>query len=102
MTSYLLDTNVVSELRKPRPHGGVRAWVEELSSDRMFVPAVVLAELQTGIELTRRQDPDKAAELTRWVDQIEATYQVLPMEGGVFENTPAWSMVIRRPSRRTP
>jgi len=84
MTSYLLDTNVVSELRKPRPHGGVLAWFEGLSSDRMFVPAVVLAELQTGIELTRRQDPDKAAELTRWVDQIEATYQVLPMDGRCF------------------
>lgn len=84
MTSYLLDTNVVSELRKPRPHGGVRAWFEELSSDRMFVPTVVLAELQTGIELTRRQDPDKAADLTRWVDQIEGTDQVLPMDGRCF------------------
>jgi toxin FitB len=84
MISYLLDTNVVSELRKPRPHGGVLAWFQELSSDRMFVPAVVLAELQTGIELTRRQDPNKAADLTLWLDQLEATYQVLPMDGRCF------------------
>jgi predicted nucleic acid-binding protein len=84
MTSYLLDTNVVSELRKPKPHGGVRHWFEELSSERMFIPAVVLGELQAGIELTRRQDPGKAAELTRWVDQIEATSQVVPMGGRCF------------------
>lgn len=84
MTRYLFDTNVVSELRKPRPHGGVRAWFEQLSSDRMFVSAVVLAELQTSIKLPRRQDPNKAAELIRWVDQIEATCQVLPMDGRCF------------------
>jgi len=84
MTSYLLDTNVVSELRKLRPHGAVRKWFEELSSERMFIPAVVLGELQAGIELTRRQDRGKAAELTRWVDQIDATSQVLPMDGRCF------------------
>ncbi len=84
MTSYLLDTNVVCELRKPKPHGGVRHWFEELSSERMFIPAVVLGELQAGVELTRRQDPGKAAELTLWVDRIEATSQVLPMDGRCF------------------
>ena len=50
----------------------------------MFIPAVVLGELQAGIELTRRQDPGKAVELTRWVDQIDATSQVLPMDGRCF------------------
>lgn len=84
MARYLLDTNVVSELRKPRPHGAVLEWFEGISSEHIFIPAVVLGELQAGIELTRRQDPGKAAELTLWVDQIEATGQVIPMDGRCF------------------
>ena len=57
MNRYPLDTNVVSELRKPRPHGSVVAWLKALESNQLFVSAVALGELQAGIELTRKQDP---------------------------------------------
>lgn len=57
MNRYLLDTNVVSELRKPRPHGSVVAWLKALEGNQLFVSAVTLGELQAGIELTRKQDP---------------------------------------------
>ena len=84
MTKYLLDTNVVSELRKPRPHGAVIAWLRNLQDEQLFLSAVTLGELQAGIELTRRQDPVKAGEIELWADQLEASYQVLPMDSSCF------------------
>ena len=56
---YLLDTNVVSELRKPKPHGAVLAWFRGVEDAQLFLSAVTLGEIQSGIEITRQQDPDK-------------------------------------------
>jgi toxin FitB len=81
---YLLDTNVVSETRKPKPHGAVVAWLTGLREDQVFLSAVTMGELQAGIELTRRQDPAKASEIERWVDELEASYQILPMDTASF------------------
>ena len=57
---YLLDTNVVSELRKPKPHGGVVAWLESIDDTHLHLSALTLGEIQAGIELTREQDAVKA------------------------------------------
>jgi predicted nucleic acid-binding protein len=84
VNQYLLDTNVVSELRKARPHGAVMAWLSAAEEASLFVSAVTLGELQVGIERTRRQDPSKASELERWVDGVPAVYQVLPMDASCF------------------
>jgi predicted nucleic acid-binding protein len=81
---YLLDTNVVSEMRKQKPHGAVIAWLTDLRDEQVFLSAVTIGELQAGIELTRRQDPEKATEIERWVDQLEASYQILPMDTASF------------------
>jgi predicted nucleic acid-binding protein len=81
---YLLDTNVVSEMRKQKPHGAVVAWLTDLRDEQVFLSAVTMGELQAGIELTRRQDPEKATEIERWVDQLEASYQILPMDTAAF------------------
>jgi hypothetical protein len=81
---YLLDTNVVSEMRKQKPHGAVVAWLTDLRDEQVFLSAVTMGELQAGIELTRRQDPEKATEIERWVDQLEASYQILPMDTASF------------------
>ena len=83
---YLLDTNVVSELRKPRTHGGVAAWFAGLRDEDIRIPAVVIAELQNGVEMTRRQDPEKAFELEKWIDEIMATRAVLSMDGPAFRD----------------
>lgn len=83
---YLLDTNVISEMRKPKPHGGVSAWLESLSNDDIRIPAVAIAELQNGVEITRRQNPAKALELEKWIDRIIATFAVLPMDGSTFRD----------------
>jgi len=48
---YLLDTNVVSELRKKRPHGSVVAWLEDVADNDLYISLVTLAEIQVGIEI---------------------------------------------------
>ena len=48
MTRYLLDTNIISEVRKPKPHGGVLAWIEGLREDQLYISAVTIGELQRG------------------------------------------------------
>ncbi|MGB8011045.1 MAG: type II toxin-antitoxin system VapC family toxin [Terriglobales bacterium] len=84
MNKYLLDTNVVSETRKPRPHGAVVEWLGGTEPGSIFLSAVTLGELQVGIELTRKQDPQKAEEIERWANQLAATYEVLPMDASCF------------------
>ena len=84
MNRFLLDTNVVSELRKPRPHGAVLSWISELQADQIYLSAVTIGELQTGVQLTRRQNPEKADEIERWVDQLAESSQVLPMDAPCF------------------
>ena len=68
---YLLDTNIISELRKPRPHGAVVAWLQARDDAELYVSVVTLAEIQAGIELTRDQDPAKAREIEAWLDAGE-------------------------------
>ena len=81
---YLLDTNVISELRKNKPHGGVLAWIDTIADEEIFLSALTLGELQAGVELTRRQDPAKAAQIEAWLGQVAGSYQILPMDGRLF------------------
>ncbi len=92
---YLLDTNVVSELRRPKPHQAVVAWLSGVAPDQLFLSAVTIGEIQTGIELTREQDPDKAKALEGWLDQVVATYGVLPMDAVAFRE---WARLKHRKS----
>jgi predicted nucleic acid-binding protein len=91
VNQYLLDTSVISELRKIRPHGAVVAWFSAMEEARLFLSAVTLGELQAGIERTRRQDPPKASGLQRWVDQLPTSYQVLSMDTTCFRE---WARII--------
>jgi predicted nucleic acid-binding protein len=84
VTRYLLDTNVVSELRKPKPHGGVIEWINGLRDDQLYLSAVTMGELQAGIERTRGQNAAKAREIEAWADQLEESYHVLPMDTRCF------------------
>ena len=84
MNRFLLDTNVVSELRKPKPHGAVLSWIADLQADQIYLSAVTIGELQTGVQLTRRQNPEKADEIELWVDQLAESSQVLPMDAPCF------------------
>lgn len=84
MNGYLLDTNVVSELRKPRPHGAVVEWLTSQAEDQLYVSAVTLGEVQSGVELTRKQDETKANEIEFWLDLLAESYQVLAMDAQCF------------------
>ena len=92
---YLLDTNVIYELRRPRPHGAVLAWLESVADSDLRISAVSLGEIQAGIELTREQDPAKAAEIDRWADQVAATWNLLPMDTDTFR---IWARLMHRRS----
>jgi toxin FitB len=80
---YLLDTNIISELRRPRPHTGMIAWLSGLASDQVFISAVTLGELQAGVE-NARQNAERAETIESWIDDVAASYNVLPMDGGAF------------------
>lgn len=90
---YLLDTNVVSELRRPKPHGGVVAWVERVRDEHLHTSAVTLGELQAGVEITREQDSAKAEAIEAWIEQVEQTWNVLPMDGYIFR---VWARLMHR------
>ena len=92
---YLLDTNIVSELRKPRPHGGVVAWLQATEDAELHLSAVTLGEIQAGVELTRDQDASKAVEIEAWLDLVAQSYNVLPMDGAAFR---AWARLMHRRS----
>ncbi len=92
---YLLDTNVVSELRKPKPHGAVLAWFETTEDTQLHLSAVTIGEIQAGIELTREQDEAKALEIAAWLDMVANTYNVLAMDAPAFR---AWAQFMHRKS----
>lgn len=92
---YLLDTNVVSELRKPRPHGAVIAWLQSTDDTQLFLSAVTIGEIQAGIELTREQDAAKAAEIEAWLELVADAYNILPMNAAIFR---CWATLMHRQS----
>lgn len=92
---YLLDTNVVSELRKSKPHGAVLAWFEAIEDTQLHLSAVTVGEIQAGIELTRDQDEAKALEIEAWLEMVSSCYNVLPMDAASFR---AWAQLMHRQS----
>jgi predicted nucleic acid-binding protein len=81
---YLLDTNIISELRRPKPHGAVLQWYKNIAEEDLFISAVTIGEIQAGIELTRTQDKKKAEILEQWLQSISNLHNVLPMTGLTF------------------
>jgi predicted nucleic acid-binding protein len=92
---YLLDTNVVSELRKPKPHGAVLQWIQGVADVDLSISAVTIGEIQAGIELTREQDEPKATEIEQWLGLVAASFNVLPMDAAAFR---AWARLMHRAS----
>lgn len=93
MTQYLLDTNVISELRRPKPHGAVIAWLNAQSDEQLFLSAVTIGEVQAGIERVRENDSHKALELENWLDQVANSYHVLSMDATCFRE---WGRLMHR------
>lgn len=92
---YLVDTNVVSELRRPRPNRRVIKWISDVPPEQLFISAVTIGEIQAGIEVTREQDMQKAAQLEAWLIQVSRTYNVLSMDANTFRQ---WAKLMHRKS----
>jgi len=88
--SWLVDTNVVSELRKgPRAHPGVLRWAAACG-DEVFLSVLTVGEIRRGIELKRRRDPASAVHLDRWFAGLVTTFssKILPVDARVAQ---AWA-----------
>ena len=90
---FLLDTNVVSELRKgTRADAGVRAWFDEHSTDQLWLSVLVVGELRRGVELLRRRDKRAGKRLSDWLATITSEYgdRIIPITTEVCER---WAML---------
>lgn len=92
---YLLDTNIISELRRQKPHGAVVSWINSIDDSNLYISAVTIGEIQAGIEITRNQDEDKAAQIEKWLDLVAATYNIIPMDASIFR---VWAKLMHRVS----
>lgn len=86
--SFLLDTNIVSDLRRPtRSHAGLQAWFTDQAPDALYLSVITLGEIRQGIEQLRRRDVRQAQVLGRWLDDLTRLYgdRLLPIDGLVAD-----------------
>ena len=83
MVKYLLDTNIISEIRKgTRCHPNVAAWYSNLEEESLYLSVLVLGEIRKGIEGLRGRDAGKANVLDLWLEQLQTSFQsqILPVD----------------------
>jgi predicted nucleic acid-binding protein len=80
--NFLLDTNVVAELAKPRPNSRVIAWLGSIPSTDLFLSVITLGEIRKGIEKKRMTSPEDAARLEAWFATLVLRYdsRILPFD----------------------
>jgi hypothetical protein len=78
---FLLDTVIVSELRKKRPDAGVVRWISKQQDDLLYLSVVTLGEIERGIEKRRKVDTEFADELAAWLESLIRLYadRILPV-----------------------
>ena len=93
MTRYLLDTNVVSEVRRPRPDPGVLRWLEAARGDDLYLSVLTIGEIRLGIVRLERRDPARAEALEAWLAGLEQGYaeRILPVTAAVVRRWAALS-----------
>ena len=80
--SYLLDTNVVSELRKgERCSPALREWFAPIDTSELYLSVLVVGEIERGIERIRQRDPKSATRLRRWLSNLSRQFEdrILPV-----------------------
>ena len=89
---YLLDTNVVSELKRPSPDPRVRAWSAAVPSEALHLSFITFGEIRRGIERLRPRDRQRADDLFAWLDGLVAAYgdRILPVDRAVAD---AWGVL---------
>lgn len=85
--SYLLDTNVLSELRRASPNAAVARWRTANEGADLFVSVLLLGEIRRGIASLEGRDPTRAAAYERWLETLQRTFaaRVLPVDGAVAD-----------------
>lgn len=85
--SYLLDTNVLSEIGKASANSGVSAWLEGVDGRQLFLSMLVVGEIRQGIERLRPRDPARATQLDAWLASMKGQYadRILPVSEQVAE-----------------
>jgi predicted nucleic acid-binding protein len=87
VSGFLLDTNVISELMKPRPNEHVVQWVEATSESLLYLSVISIGEIRTGIDLLDEHEPRRAA-LQSWLDhdvRVRFGERLIPFDAGVVE-----------------
>ena len=90
---FLIDTNVVAELRKgERADAGVRAWFDEYQADQLWLSVLVVGELRRGVELLRRRDTKAGRRLSEWLDTVTHDFddRIIPVTTEVCER---WALL---------
>jgi hypothetical protein len=84
---YLLDTCLISELRKTSCNSGVAAWMSSIEPDEIFLSVITLGEIRRGIELYRSKDAKASGALERWLLGLESHYaeRVLPITAAITD-----------------
>ena len=88
MVKYLLDTNIISEIRKgPRCHPNVAAWYSNIEEESLYLSVLVLGEIRKGIEGLRDRDAGKANVLDLWLEQLQTSFQsqILPVDTAISQ-----------------
>jgi toxin FitB len=75
VAGFLLDTNVLSELRKRKPSYAVEAWFDTVNDDDLYLSVLVAGEIQNGIHRLRRHHPERAADYEEWLDELLVAYR---------------------------
>ncbi|MEU6714821.1 type II toxin-antitoxin system VapC family toxin [Nonomuraea sp. NPDC046802] len=85
--SYILDTNVVSEMTKRTRDAGVQAWLDTITGPNLYLSVMVFGEIRKGVELLRRRDPAQAGGYETWLDRLQHEFRtrVLPVSTAVAE-----------------
>lgn len=98
---FLLDTNVISELRvgKPHPSAAVRHWAAGVPSNQLYLAAVTVLELETGVLILERRDRQQGERLRTWLQAVLEQFQVLPFGKATALLCAAMHVPNRRPER---
>lgn len=84
---YLLDTNILSEARRPRGDEGVKSWISSVPAGDLYLSVLVIGEVRRGVERLKRRDPDQAEIYEAWLGAVlhDYTDRILPVDAKVAE-----------------
>jgi toxin FitB len=94
--NYLIDTNIISEVRKgERCDGHVAAWFASIDDEDIFLSVLVVGEIRKGIERARRTDPAQARGLEKWLSTLKQSYgeRILPIDQMVADEWGSMSAI---------